>query len=62
MFKSGDYKLSSLAKRLTKYVPENEHYAESDVLTLIQCALSCNVEFVDTLEKNCYLFSDVKKF
>lgn len=58
----GKYTLRGIYKRFYHSHPDNSHEAESDVMTLMKCAIACKSEFIKIVNEDCVEFKDVKKF
>lgn len=58
----GKYTLREIYKRFYHSYPENAHDAESDVVTLMKCAIACKADFIKIMNEDCVDFKDVKKF
>lgn len=58
----GKYTLREIYKRFYHSHPENSHDAESDVVSLLKCAIACKFDFVKIVNENCIEFKDVKRF
>ena len=61
-FIKGQYTLKQISSRLTGLLPAQSHYAESDVITLMNCGLACKSEFVRVVSTNSRKLLDVKRF
>lgn len=58
----GKYTLREIYKRFYHSHPDSSHDAESDVTTLMKCAIACKADFVQIVNEDCLEFKDVKKF
>lgn len=56
------FSLREIYKRLYHSYPENSHDAESDVLSLLKCAVHYREDFVAIVNETCIDFKDIKKF
>lgn len=56
------YALREIHKRFFDAYPEESHYAEADVMTLMKCALKSRNEFVNVVDRLSINFRDAKGF
>lgn len=58
----GKFSLREIYKRFFNSYPAHSHDAESDVISLLKCAVACNNDFVQLVNETCVEFKDVKVF
>lgn len=56
------FSLGEIYKRIYNSYPSNSHDAESDVMSLLKCALGYKEDFVRIVNETCIDFNDIKKF
>lgn len=56
------FSLRELYKRLHNSYPDNSHDAESDVISLLKCAVHYKEDFVRIVNETCIDFKDIKRF
>ena len=56
------FSLREVYKRIYNSYPDHSHDAESDVYTLLKCAIHYKEDFVKIVNETCIDFNDVKKF
>lgn len=54
------FTLTAIHERLFGKEPNKSHYAESDALALLKCAVASKMEFIEYAEENAILFKDIK--
>lgn len=60
MSKKRRYNLGAVYERNYNSIPEQLHFAEADVLTLLKCVIAQKHKFIDFVELNAKPFSDVQ--
>lgn len=58
----GKFTLREIYRRFYQAYPENSHDSESDVMSLLKCAVACKTDFMEIVNKTCVVFNNVKKF
>lgn len=54
------FTLTAIHERLFGKEPNKSHYAESDALALLKCAVASKMEFIEYAEENAIFFKDIK--
>lgn len=58
----GKFTLGGIYNRTFGKYPEKGHNAESDVITLLKCAVACKNNFIEVTQQISISFKDIKKF
>lgn len=61
-FNGKSFALREIHKKLFGAYPEKSHAAESDVITLMNCAFACKTDFVRLVNENCVSFDKAPTF
>lgn len=54
------FTLTAIHERMFGTEPNQSHYAESDALALLKCAVASKMEFIEYAEENASFFKDIK--
>lgn len=60
MYKKGRYTLGAVYERNCNSKPEQLHFAEADVLTLLKCVIAQKEKFIDFVEQNAKPFNEIQ--
>lgn len=58
----GQFSLREIYKRFYQNYPEHSHDSESDVMSLLKCAVACKNDFIKIVNESAINFMDVKPF